>query len=109
MKEVLADGEGDVQEVPTERDECSSSLAAGAEYRRRKGTQVQPAPARQERKGREGRLRQGASRKRSSFFDDGEGGRATAKARSASIYRKLDKTMEWAENNYYKLPIAAAE
>jgi len=36
------------------------------------------------------------------YFDDD----ANRRAKARQFYRKLDKTKEWAENNYYHLPIA---
>jgi hypothetical protein len=42
-------------------------------------------------------------KKEAEFFEDDRAGRRMVR----QFYRRLDPTMEWAENNYYKLPIQA--
>lgn len=43
----------------------------------------------------------GKNRKKKAYFAKAKKQKSTAR----QFYRKLDKTQEWAENNYYKLPI----
>ena len=68
------------------------------------------------------RLASKARRRRSRSASRSKGGRQgrqmraissareeTCAKQSRQLYQKLDKTQEWAENNYYQLPIEAAE
>ncbi len=71
----------------------------------KKSAPGKPADSRARQLARDKNGEEAAGEKREDFYFDADGAERKQREVARQFYRKLDKTMEWAENNYYHLTI----